>query len=159
MGFNFLANLMSGFKWKKTLPHSEVVILHRGAPDDRKRINGDQITEIKKDHFSYINFETKEEVYIPMHRVLEIWMGKELVWKKRQSKSKQKVSTKQLENALKTIMDETMNKASTVKKVKKSKGKTKSRKKKAKTSRKPAGKPKKEKKVKKTRGRKSSRRR
>lgn len=83
MVFDMVSNFMNRLKWTEKLPQSEVVILHRGAPGDRKNIMGDQITEIKRDHFCYLDFDNSEETYIPMHRVLEIWMQKNLVWKKR----------------------------------------------------------------------------
>ena len=79
----FAANFLNRLKWTKKLPESEVVILHRGAPDNRKSIKGDHITEIQRGSFSYVDFETKKETRIPMHRVLEIWMDDKVVWKKR----------------------------------------------------------------------------
>ena len=79
----FAANFLNRLKWTKRLPESEVVILHRGAPDNRKSIKGDHITEIQRGSFSYVDFETKKETRIPMHRVLEIWMDDKVVWKKR----------------------------------------------------------------------------
>jgi uncharacterized protein (UPF0248 family) len=82
MVLGFAANLLNRLKWTKRLPESEVVILHRGAPKDQKRIKGDHITEIQKGSFSYVDFETKKETRIPMHRVLEIWMDEKVVWKK-----------------------------------------------------------------------------
>jgi uncharacterized protein (UPF0248 family) len=86
MVLGVVANFMNRIKWNDRLPESEVVILHRGSPDDRKRISGEHITEIKKGHFCYIDADHGREVVIPMHRVLEILMDEELVWKKRASR-------------------------------------------------------------------------
>jgi len=87
MVLGFVANLLNRLKWAEKLPESEVVIRHRGAPDDAKRIKGEHITEIKKGHFSYMSTETNQENHIPMHRVLEIWIDEKLVWKKRPRKA------------------------------------------------------------------------
>jgi uncharacterized protein (UPF0248 family) len=94
MVLNFAANLLNRLKWTKQLPESEIVILHRGAPKDRKRIKGDHITEIKKDHFSHLDIETRKESHIPMHRVLEIWMGEKLVWRRNLGKKSAKKEKK-----------------------------------------------------------------
>ena len=90
MVLGFAANLLNRLKWTKRLPESEVVILHRGAPKDRKMIKGDHITEIRKGSFSYMDFDSKKESHIPMHRVLEIWMDEKVVWKKRVKKAPSK---------------------------------------------------------------------
>jgi uncharacterized protein (UPF0248 family) len=83
MVLSFVSNLLNRLKWTDRLPESEIVILHRGAPKDRKMIKGDNITEIRKGSFSYMDFDTRKEFHIPMHRVLEIWMDEKVVWKKR----------------------------------------------------------------------------
>lgn len=98
MVLGFAANIFNRLKWTRNLPESEVVILHRGAPEDRKRIKGDHITEIKRGHFCHIDFETKKETHIPMHRVLEIWMDDGLVWKKRMEKKAKAVKFRKAVN-------------------------------------------------------------
>ena len=52
-------------KFKK-LSEFIVVIKHRGAPDDKKEINGSDITEVKKNGF-YV-----EDTFIPSHRIIEL---------------------------------------------------------------------------------------
>ena len=86
MVLNFAAKLLNRLKWTKQLPDSEIIILHRGAPENKKSIRGNHITEIKKGYFSYMDTEKGKETTIPMHRVLEIWMQTKLVWKKRARK-------------------------------------------------------------------------
>ena len=54
-------------KWKDFI----IVILHRGAPDDRKEIDGERIKKTQKDGFWYIN-RFNEETFIPAHRILKI---------------------------------------------------------------------------------------
>ena len=83
MVLGFVSNMLNRLKWTDRLPESEVVILHRGAPDNKKRIKGDHITEIRKGSFSFMDLEKNRETHIPMHRVLEIWMDNKVVWKKR----------------------------------------------------------------------------
>jgi len=48
-----------------------VVILHRGAKDDRKEIDGERITKVQKDGFYYLN-RHDETIFIPAHRILEL---------------------------------------------------------------------------------------
>lgn len=96
MVLSFVSNLLNRLKWTDRLPESEIVIRHRGAPKDQKKIKGDNITEIRKGSFSYMDFDTRKEFHIPMHRVLEIWMDEKVVWKKRANgaASKSKKPTK-----------------------------------------------------------------
>jgi uncharacterized protein (UPF0248 family) len=53
----------SGFK---KLSDFIVVIKHRGAPGDRKEINGSEITDVKKNGFYLI------DTFIPAHRIIEL---------------------------------------------------------------------------------------
>jgi len=111
MVLGFVSNLLNRLKWTEKLPESEVVILHRGAPDNKKSIRGDHITEIKKGSFSFMDAETNKETYIPMHRVLEIWMDKKVVWKKRANgKAKAAEKGKRKGKAAKKIMKKKTNK-------------------------------------------------
>jgi len=67
--------------WQKKIRDAEVVIVHRGAPDDRKTIQGKDITHVGKHYFYYIS--GKHEVCIPLHRILEVkWKG-ETVWERK----------------------------------------------------------------------------
>lgn len=75
-------NVLNRMKWTGKLGGCEVVILHRGAPRDRKVIAGTSITEVKKSYFSYSN---ERETTIPMHRILEVRHQGKVIW----SRSKQ----------------------------------------------------------------------
>lgn len=55
----------------KKLSDFTVVILHRGAPGDRKEIDCARIKSVQKDGFWYIN-EHDEEIFIPSHRIIEL---------------------------------------------------------------------------------------
>lgn len=101
MVLSFVANLLNRLKWTDRLPESEIIILHRGAPKDQKKIKGDHITEIRKGSFSYMDFDSKKESHIPMHRVLEIWMDKKVVWKKRLNSATSKTKKKKAKPAAK----------------------------------------------------------
>lgn len=72
---------LNKLKWTGKITMCEIVILHRGAPSDRKIISGDKLTEIKRSYFSYDS--DKEEVTIPLHRVLEILVDGKVIWKRR----------------------------------------------------------------------------
>ena len=48
-----------------------VVILHRGAKDDRKEIDGEWITKVQKGGFFYLNLH-ENKIFIPAHRILEL---------------------------------------------------------------------------------------
>jgi uncharacterized protein (UPF0248 family) len=73
-------NILNRLKWTGKLRNCEVVILHRGAERDRKTIKGGCITEVKKGYFLYKN---REETHIPMHRILEVRVKGEVVWKRK----------------------------------------------------------------------------
>lgn len=71
----FPRDVLNRIKWSSgsSLSRAEVVILHRGALGDRKKILGDQIISI-----GHLFFETKDAT-IPFHRILEIWYdGKQI---------------------------------------------------------------------------------
>ncbi len=76
-----LQDILGRLKWSGELKQCEIVIRHRGAPEDEMSISGDKITEIKRGHFSYKG--EREEVTIPMHRILEVRRGLKTLWKKR----------------------------------------------------------------------------
>ena len=71
---------LNRLKWTGKLDKAEIVILHRGAPGDRKTIRGSQLTEVKKGYFS---FEAAgRETTIPNHRVREIMLDGKIIWKR-----------------------------------------------------------------------------
>jgi len=65
----FPRDILNRLRWEegRSLASVEIVILHRGAPGNRKRIPGSDIISI-----GHSFFDTKESS-IPFHRVLEIW--------------------------------------------------------------------------------------
>jgi uncharacterized protein (UPF0248 family) len=73
---------LNKLKWTGKLNKSKVVILHRGAPGDKKIISGKDITEVHKHYFLYKTAADSEETLIPMHRVLEIEFDGKTIWKK-----------------------------------------------------------------------------
>jgi len=70
--------VLSKLKWVGGLEDCEIVILHRGAPGNRKTIPGKDVTEVKKSYFYYKN---KKETCIPLHRVLEVRLKGKVIWK------------------------------------------------------------------------------
>jgi uncharacterized protein (UPF0248 family) len=73
--------VLNRLKWTKKIGDCEIIILHRGAPDDRKSISGGQITEVKRSYFSFKDAE--RETTIPMHRILEVRIGGRVLWKRK----------------------------------------------------------------------------
>jgi uncharacterized protein (UPF0248 family) len=66
--------------WKGMMDRAEVIILHRGAPGDRKAVKGSQIREVKK---SFLVTDSAEgEAVIPLHRVMEVRLDGKPVWKR-----------------------------------------------------------------------------
>ena len=71
---------LNKLKWTGKLDKAEIVILHRGVPNDRKTIPGSSITEVKKGYFS---FEAGgRETTIPNHRIREIRLDDKTIWKR-----------------------------------------------------------------------------
>lgn len=79
-----LQDILGRLKWGGTLKECEIVIRHRGAPNDELAISGNKVTEIKRSYFSYQGAEG--EVTIPMHRILEVRRGLKTLWQKRSAK-------------------------------------------------------------------------
>ncbi|MEM5798566.1 MAG: RNA repair domain-containing protein [Candidatus Aenigmatarchaeota archaeon] len=76
--------ILGKLKWTGEIKKAEILIRHRGAPNDVKRITGGCITHIARDRFFYKN---DIEATIPMHRILEIKIDNKIVWRKSVSKS------------------------------------------------------------------------
>jgi uncharacterized protein (UPF0248 family) len=55
----------------KKLKDFIIVIKHRGAPEDKKEIDGEMVTHVQKDGFWYVN-RFEEKTFIPAHRILEL---------------------------------------------------------------------------------------
>ncbi len=72
--------VLGKLKWTGQLTKAEIIIRHRGAPDNKKVIAGDAIIDIKRDRFLCVD---KGETAIPMHRVVEIKFEGKIVWSKK----------------------------------------------------------------------------
>ncbi len=70
--------VLGKLKWKGELKDCEIIILHRGAPGNRKTISGKKVTEVKKSYFYY---KDGRETCIPLHRILEIKLKGKVIWK------------------------------------------------------------------------------
>ena len=71
---------LNRLKWTGMLERCSALFVHRGAPGDRKAISGRQITQIKKSYLYYK--DSRGETFIPLHRVFEIKLDGETVWKR-----------------------------------------------------------------------------
>jgi uncharacterized protein (UPF0248 family) len=74
---------MNKLKWSgaKQLRNVKVTILHRGAPNDRRVVDGEDILELERGFMRVVSPEGEAE--IPYHRILQIESGGRVVWKKR----------------------------------------------------------------------------
>ena len=66
------------------LKNCEIVILHRGAENNRKIIRGEEVAEVKRSYFLFS--EQGKEIFIPNHRVVEIRLDKKAIWKRSHEK-------------------------------------------------------------------------
>jgi uncharacterized protein (UPF0248 family) len=73
---------LSRLKWIGGLGGCEIVIVHRGAPGNRKTIPGKKVTEVKKSYFYYKSGKGGKETCIPLHRILEVRVEGKAVWKR-----------------------------------------------------------------------------
>lgn len=71
---------LNRLKWTGRLERSAIAFVHRGAPGDIKVISGRQVTEIKRGHLCYS--AGGGETFIPLHRLREIALDGEPLWKK-----------------------------------------------------------------------------
>jgi uncharacterized protein (UPF0248 family) len=71
---------LNRLKWSGRLKSCRIVILHRGAKDNKKVVEGSLVTEIKRSYFLYR--EKGRETFIPNRRVLEIRVNGRAVWKR-----------------------------------------------------------------------------
>jgi uncharacterized protein (UPF0248 family) len=69
--------VLSRLKWVGGLEDCEVVIVHRGAPGNRKTISGKKITEVKRSYFYHRN---GRDTCIPLHRILEVRVRGKVIW-------------------------------------------------------------------------------
>jgi len=68
--------VLNRLKWKDGLGGVEIIILHRGAPGNRKVIMENEVTEIKR---SYLVYGITE---IPLHRIREVRKDGRTIWKR-----------------------------------------------------------------------------
>ena len=78
MAFNNLNRL----KYTNKLAQAKITFTDRGAPDDKTTIMGCDITGLAKGFFLFKS-ESGNEVHISMHRVLQIELEGNVIWKRR----------------------------------------------------------------------------
>lgn len=73
---------LNKLKWHPDfeIKNAEITIVHRGAPRDRKTLSGANVLDIGSG-FLMIESEDKE-VRIPYHRIVEIKILGETIWKR-----------------------------------------------------------------------------
>lgn len=74
-------DVLNKLKWHPDydLSEAEITILHRGAPRDRKVIEGEEILDIGSGFMKVKSGERPVE--IPYHRILKIGVSGEIVWR------------------------------------------------------------------------------
>ncbi len=73
--------VLNRLKWQGGLEKCEVIILHRGAPGDRKAISGSKLTGLDRHYFYYS--DGGRETTIPLHRIQEVRLEGETLWKRK----------------------------------------------------------------------------
>jgi len=74
--------VLNKLKWGgEALQSARVTILHRGAPNDKRIIEGKDILELGRGFMRVASPEG--EVEIPYHRILRIETGRHVLWEKR----------------------------------------------------------------------------
>lgn len=72
---------LNRLRWTGKLEDAEIIFISRGSPEDRMRIRGSEITQLKR---GYFYFKDKgSETYIPNHRVVEVLRKGEILWKRK----------------------------------------------------------------------------
>jgi len=80
---SFPRDVLNRLKWDVgSLADATIVIVHRGAPDDRMRIPGGDVVSI-----GHMFFDTAD-ASIPFHRVLEIWHRGEKIFDKEETRKR-----------------------------------------------------------------------
>jgi len=79
-----LRDLFNKHMWHTAdLGSLSVVVRHRGAPRDQRRISGAEIAEIGPTGVLIATWDDEDgSVWIPYHRILEIRSEEGLVWRK-----------------------------------------------------------------------------
>jgi len=73
--------VLNKLKWyEKNLGCALITIIHRGAPNDRRKIKGRDILSLGK---GFMSVNTPEgEVEIPYHRIIKIELENKTVWER-----------------------------------------------------------------------------
>jgi uncharacterized protein (UPF0248 family) len=81
---SFPRDVLNRLKWEEggSLADATIVIVHRGAPEDRMRISGRDVLSI-----GHMFFDTAD-ASIPFHRVLEIWYRGEKIFDREESRKR-----------------------------------------------------------------------
>jgi uncharacterized protein (UPF0248 family) len=74
-----IRDILNKIKWTKNLEKAEIWYLHRGAPEDMKKITGKEILHIGK---SFLQTRTAS---IPFHRILKIVYEDTIMFKRHAS--------------------------------------------------------------------------
>jgi uncharacterized protein (UPF0248 family) len=81
-----LKNILNRLRWDSREDAEKYLItyVHRGAPDDRKRVRASEILKLGNSYFT-LQSESGEDVTIPFHRILEVRETESgtVVWKSR----------------------------------------------------------------------------
>jgi uncharacterized protein (UPF0248 family) len=74
--------VLDRLKWAEgRLKEASIIIVHRGAPHDLRKISGSDIVSTNRS-FMYVR-SGSETVAIPYHRIVRIEVGGEKVWERR----------------------------------------------------------------------------
>ncbi len=68
---------------EKSLKDARITYIHRGAPKDRITITGAEIERLDQAHF--IIKRLGRETWIPYHRITEVKVGNEVLYRKKSS--------------------------------------------------------------------------
>lgn len=74
-----LRELLNRIWWTEKKDECYIVIIHRGAPSNRKNIPFSMISEIKAGYISI------DEVQIPIHRIVEIICDGTVIWSRKKN--------------------------------------------------------------------------
>ncbi|MHA1342073.1 MAG: DUF504 domain-containing protein [Promethearchaeota archaeon] len=71
-----IRDLLNQFLWdedfKKKKDNYIIIYIHRGAPNDERIVNLNEITKVTKDSFCFDDIEYEIETCIPFHRIIRI---------------------------------------------------------------------------------------
>lgn len=78
-----IRDTLNKIKWsgKGGLGGCEIVIIHRGAPGNRRVIRGEDVADVAPR--ALICIEGGQEVVIPYHRVVSLVRDGEVIWSRR----------------------------------------------------------------------------